>query len=250
MLYEEREEQIMQQLQLSSAVKAAELTRLFHVSVDTIRRDLKCMEEKGLLKCVRGGACLPETAFSNFSGREVVHIGLKRQAAKKATAYIKEGDTLALNAGTTNTILAQELVKLQKKLTVVTNNLAAVSVLMQNPLISVILAGGFVDPTERALYGPACRRELLSYHPDLCFLSINAVHPQAGYTDFRFQEMDLMQCMASTAKKTAAVMDSSKLDRIAKKTVFSVEQIDLLILDDETPEEKKRDYLEQGIPLV
>ena len=59
MLYNERAEVILQQLQLQSTVKVGELSQLLQVSVDTIRRDLKSMEQSGLLKCVRGGACLP-----------------------------------------------------------------------------------------------------------------------------------------------------------------------------------------------
>ena len=109
MLYNERAEVILQQLQLQSTVKVGELSQLLQVSIDTIRRDLKSMEQSGLLKCVRGGACLPESmlSFSNFTGREIVNSDLKREASRKALAYIREGDVVALNSGTTNMILAQ-----------------------------------------------------------------------------------------------------------------------------------------------
>ena len=56
MLYNERAELILQQLQLQSTVKVSELSQQLRVSVDTIRRDLKSMEQNGLIKCVRGGA--------------------------------------------------------------------------------------------------------------------------------------------------------------------------------------------------
>ena len=83
MLYNERVEIILQQIQLQSTVKTPELSELLHVSLDTVRRDLKAMERDGLVKCVHGGACLPETygAFSNFKGREVIHSDLKREAS-------------------------------------------------------------------------------------------------------------------------------------------------------------------------
>ena len=71
MLYNERAELILQQIQLQSTVKVNELSQLLQVSVDTVRRDLKLMEQNGLIKCVRGGACLPESlaSISNFTGR-------------------------------------------------------------------------------------------------------------------------------------------------------------------------------------
>ena len=70
MLYTERVELILQQLQLQATVKITDLTELLQVSVDTVRRDLKSMEQSGLVRCVRGGACLPESLslVSNFAG--------------------------------------------------------------------------------------------------------------------------------------------------------------------------------------
>ena len=93
MLYNERAELILQQLQLQSTVKVTELSQLLQVSVDTVRRDLKNMEQEGWIKYVRGGACLPEdqNLFSNFTGREIIHSELKREAARKALDHIKGG---------------------------------------------------------------------------------------------------------------------------------------------------------------
>ena len=90
MLYNERVELILQQVQLQAIVKINDLKDLLNVSVDTVRRDLKTMEQSGLIKCIRGGACLPDSlpSLSNFTGREVLNIKLKREAAKKALAYI------------------------------------------------------------------------------------------------------------------------------------------------------------------
>ena len=56
MLYNERVELILQQVQLQAIVKINDLKDLLNVSVDTVRRDLKTMEQSGLIKCIRGGA--------------------------------------------------------------------------------------------------------------------------------------------------------------------------------------------------
>ena len=162
MLYNERAELILRQIQLEATVKVTELAELLHVSVDTVRRDLKALEQKGLVKCVHGGACLPEAlaALSNFTGREVIHSDLKREAARKAAALVAPGNIVALNSGTTNTILAQELAAMNREFTVVTNNYAAVNILMQNEGIRLIAVGGMVDALERSSYGTVCEREM------------------------------------------------------------------------------------------
>ena len=247
MLYTERVEFILQQLQLGANVKVSDLAKLLTVSPDTVRRDLKSMEQNGLLKYVRGGACLPEAiaSISHFSGREVVNIEQKRQAAVKALRLIRPGMVIALNSGTTNTVLAQEMIKRFSDLTVVTNNLAASAVLMQNPSIHTVVVGGDLDPMERSTYGHTCEEEFARYTPDCAFLSINAVDDRMGYTDFRFSEIGVMQVLARQAGQVVAVMDSSKLGRRSKKQIFPLEQVGVLVMDD-LPEKIKKKYAAAG----
>ncbi|HJB27696.1 MAG TPA: DeoR/GlpR family DNA-binding transcription regulator [Candidatus Blautia faecavium] len=252
MLYNERAELILQQLQLQSTVKVTELSQLLQVSVDTIRRDLKAMEQEGLIKCVRGGACLPESviSFSNFTGREIINSEWKREIARKASGYIREGDVVALNSGTTNTVLAQELAALNKNFTVVTNNYAAIDLLMHNPSIRLISIGGEVDALERSTFGTVCEQEFKEYYPDVVFLSINAVDYKEGFTDFRFGEIGVIQLLAQTSKKVIAVMDSSKLGKCSKRKVLSLDQVDVLLMDDHVPAEIKEKYRKKGLEIL
>ena len=252
MIYNERAELILQQLQLQSTVKVGELSQQLQVSVDTIRRDLKTMEQNGLIKCVRGGACLPDSmiSFSNFTGREVINSELKREASKKALEYIRSGDVIALNSGTTNTVLAQELVTLNEKFTVVTNNYAAVNILMQNPSIHLIAVGGTVDSLERSTYGSICEQEFGKYYPDIAFLSINAVNYHDEYTDFRLQEISILQLLSKNAKKVIAVMDSSKLGKCSKKKALSIDQVDMILMDDHISPEIREKYKKKGITIL
>lgn len=252
MLYTERAELILRQLQLQSTVKVGELSQLLQVSVDTIRRDLKAMEQNGLIECVRGGACLPEAMASllNFTGREIVNSDLKREASRKVLTFIKEGDVIALNSGTTNTILSQELLALNKRITVVTNNYAAINILMQSPFIDLIAIGGDVDALERSAYGTVCEQEFRKYYPDIAFLSINAVNYNDGFTDFRFREIGIIHLLAKTAKKVIAIMDSSKLGKCSKKKVLSIEQVDILAMDDYITNEIREKYKKNGITIL
>ena len=248
MLYNDRAAFILQQLQLKSTVKVTEIAKSLNVSVDTVRRDLKALEEQGQLKCVPGGAGLPDymLAFSNFSGREIIHIEEKRRAALKALEHLRPGSVIALNSGTTNVILAQELIKRFTDLTIVTNNVSAAMVLMQNQSLRTIVLGGDLDSLEHSTYGSICERELGRYYPDICFLSINSVDAEAGFTDFRFAEIGVMQLMARNSSKVIAVMDSSKLGRRSKKVIMDNRMIDLLVMDSIKPEVREL-YRHAGI---
>lgn len=88
---------------------------------------------------------------------------------------------------------------------------------MQNPGIRLIAMGGTVDPLERSTYGTVCEEEFSRYRPDTAFLSINAVNYKDGYTDFRLDEIGIIQLLAQKAKTVIAVMDSSKLGRCSKR---------------------------------
>lgn len=251
MLFNDRATIILQQIQLNSSVKISELVDILNVSVDTVRRDLKIMEQKGLIKYVRGGACLPETvaAIENFSGREVININLKRESALKAVGYIKKGSVIALNSGTTNTIIAQEIVKRFDDITVITNNIAVINVLMQKPSINIISTGGNVDSMEKSFYGFPCEETLNNYFPDICFLSINAFNYNDGYTDFRINEEGPMKIMFKNSKKVIAVMDSTKIGKRSKFKVFDCNDIEKLIIDNNISDNVKEIYIKKGINI-
>lgn len=251
-MFVEREKLIQQQLQLQSTVGISELSQLMQVSVDTVRRDLKSMEQKGLIKMVRGGACLPESMslFQNFYGRKIINGEKKREASRKAIRLVHPGDLIALNSGTTNTILAQELNTLDMEFTVVTNNQAAISVLMQNQKIRIIVIGGEMDVSECSTYGSDCVEEFGKYYPDRVFLSINAVNLEDEFTDFRMNEVPVIRMLAKKAKQVIAVMDSSKLGKCSKKNVLRFDQVDQLVMDGDVDVSILEKYQKRGIRII
>lgn len=229
MLYNERVELILQQVQLQAIVKINDLKDLLNVSVDTVRRDLKTMEQSGLIKCIRGGACLPDSlpSLSNFTGREVLNIKLKREAARKA--------------------LAQELVFKKDNITVITNNLAAINILIQNPAIKIVSIGGIIDSQEKSTYGTTCEQEFGQYFPDIAFLSINAINYKDGFTDFRMSEIGIIKLLSQRSEKVIAIMDSSKIGKRSKQKVLNLDNVDLLLTDDNISPILKEKYKNKGL---
>lgn len=71
MLFEERANYILKKLEQENLVKTNDLVEEMNVSIDTIRRDLRKLEEEGKVTCIRGGACASEEAlqYSPFFGR-------------------------------------------------------------------------------------------------------------------------------------------------------------------------------------
>lgn len=252
MIQEERKNLILQELTRTSVVKLEDLATKLHVSIDTVRRDLKALDRAGLVQYIRGGAKSVQESqqFSHFNGRKVVHNEQKREACRKALQLINQNDVITLNSGTTTTILAEELGQTNIACTIITNNIAAAEAASVNLNCHIHLIGGEWDGSEQSTWGSQCLREANHYYPDLCFLAVNAIDLQAGLTDFRFHEIPIMQAMAQNAYKTYAVMDSTKLNRLAKKQVFLLEQTPNIIMDDAVTAEDKEQYLKQGIHIL
>ncbi len=137
-----------------------------------------------------------------------------------------------------------------KECTVVTNNFAAASVLLQAPHMELVLVGGQMDSQERSTYGSLCEQEFAKFHPDVALLSINAVNYKDGYTDFRLDEIGVIQLLAANARQVLAVMDSSKLGKCSKRQVLSPEQVDYLVMDNHVLPEVREKYEKKGITIV
>lgn len=154
-----------------------------------------------------------------------------------------------LNSGTTTTILAEEIAQADIACSIVTNNIAAAEAAAVNPKCHIHLLGGEWDGSELSTWGNRCLREAETYFPDICFLAVNSLALQSGLTDFRLHEIPIMQAMARNAWKTYAVMDSTKLDRLAKKQVFPLSQTPVVIMDSDIGDDDLQRYRDGGIEI-
>ncbi|MCI8958374.1 MAG: DeoR/GlpR transcriptional regulator [Lachnospiraceae bacterium] len=65
-MYNERQKKIIHHLSEVRVAKIEELAELFHVSMETIRRDLMELEKDSSIKRIRGGA-----VYNNLRAREM-----------------------------------------------------------------------------------------------------------------------------------------------------------------------------------
>ena len=145
---QERHDRILEFLHKDGKVIVKNLSLTFNVTEDCIRKDLKILEEKKLLERTYGGAVLirKSAPAQAVEIRRTINVPSKRIIAKKALDTIKDNETIFLDISTTNILLAEELAKSNKKVTVVTNMLDIVSVLSKSDNnIKVICTGGVLS---------------------------------------------------------------------------------------------------------
>ena len=127
-LTEERRQRIAQMVEAGGSINYAELERSFGVSRMTLYRDLKALEALGRLRCVRGGAVRVDGVIAleplpakkrGLHRREKEAIG--RYAAQH---FVREGDFVVLEAGTTVACMIKHLDK--PGVTVISNGLETI----------------------------------------------------------------------------------------------------------------------------
>ncbi len=212
MLAAERRANIARMAEQHGSVRVAELSRMFDVTEETIRRDLEELEEGGYLKRTYGGAVnINGTGLElPFARRVESHREEKNVIARCAAAMVQEGETIILDASTTALWLAKHLID-RRDLTVLTNSIQVVMELAGRPGVRVICTGGNLRDRTLGFVGPLAERAISGYYVDKVFMSGKGLTPDGGLTDSNELEVELKKVMLAAAKERIALVDSSKL---------------------------------------
>lgn len=252
MLAENRYKEIMKLLEKDNSVKASYLMKKFQVSFETVRRDLEYMEKCGFLRRVYGGAVLSkmESRVQNFSDREKEYINEKKQIAKIAVKYVKEGQSIALDYGTTTMEVARELKNNFENLTIITNSMIIASELSVMPKYTIIVTGGILNSNEFALVGSITSDLINRLHVNKAFISVGGVSVKKGLTDCFLQGIESQKNFISIADETIVVCTSEKFDCVSLTKICDIDRVNLIITDSGLQESVYDKYTQAGINVV
>ncbi len=234
MVNKERENEIIEILKNSKGfVKVEQLSKSLFASASSIRRDLKSLEQQGILKRSYGGATLVRN-FSNiitFNNRINQNSEAKRKIAKKAAALVENGDVIILDQSSTAFYLADELAG-RSSVTVITNN-TEILMLLSNSNLKVMSSGGFLSAENRnCLIGNDAIKTFENIYADICFFSAKAVNSDGIVSDCSLEEIAVRNAMLKNARKKVLLCDNTKFDKTAIFKQCDVEDIDIIISED------------------
>jgi DeoR family fructose operon transcriptional repressor len=246
---EERQEQIIRYLEEHGKVSVAELCEFFHVSPTTVRNDLKGLNKAGSIKRTHGGAIYKTKTGTEqrFLDKSSKNVAGKTNIAQIALDLIEDGDTIALDTGTTTLAIARMLPN-KKGLTIITNDIRIATCLEENCKDhGVILIGGNLRVGYSCTVGPAAQSFLREHYVDKAFIACDGFSLKAGVTTPNSEQAELKKIMIDIAGEKLVVCDSSKLERIAFVKVCDVKMIDVLITDLEPRNELIEKYKSVGL---
>ena len=150
----DRQEAIIACLAGESYVDVGHLTERFGVTPQTIRRDLRRLEQSGRLARFHGGVAALASSTENigYVERQAIHRAEKQRIAAAVAGIIPDGASLFINIGTTTEAVADALVQHQR-LRIITNNLNVAMRLIRRTGTEVTVAGGPVRNSDGAVIG-------------------------------------------------------------------------------------------------
>ena len=232
-LAEERRQAIVEAVEQDGRVLAAELAQRLGTSEDTIRRDLRDLDAAGLLRRVHGGAVRRGPAPS-FGERAEADLPRKSALAQMLRGCIRPGDTVLIDAGSTNLALAR-LLEDGQAATVVTNSPQLALALGEFRRTRVVLLGGTYHAAQGAVLGAWTLAELQQLRADLCIVGICALEPERGLATGDAEEGTIKAAMlAGSARRAAAVLNERLLDS-APFLFGRLAELDHLVLEADAP---------------
>jgi DeoR/GlpR family transcriptional regulator of sugar metabolism len=251
MLPNQRREKILELIKEDGHAKVTQLSNIFRVTEVTIRHDLEKLEEQGSVIREHGGAYLKnvESNVRTFTLRNQENLPEKGAIAQKAVEFIKEGDTIILDSGSTTTEIAK-LIRGYKNLTVITNALNIALLLGVQPGITLVVTGGEFKAPTLSLTGQKAADFFSNLNVDKLFLATAGISLKSGLTYPSISDIVVKRAMIESADIVYLVADSSKIGKSAFASLGALSLINYLITDSKITEKDVALMKEHDINLI
>jgi DeoR/GlpR family transcriptional regulator of sugar metabolism len=252
MLPEERRRAILHYVRRSGSMDVTALSQRVRTSAATIRRDLRLLEQRGDLQRTHGGAVpsSPGTSYEPVYQEKLrQNAAAKRAIARHAATLVRDGDVIALDAGSTTFGLVPHLRAL-RNVTVVTTDLKIAVALADGSAVEVIVVGGRVRPNLFSTVGPTAEASLEGLHANIAFLGADGIDPEAGVTNANLDEAATKRRMLGTSLRTVLLADHTKFGKVSLARVCDVDAFEAIVTDAGLSDEAHEPYAQRGARIT
>jgi len=252
MLAEGRLKEIERILNEKGSVIISNLSKIFKVSEETIRRDLEKLEKKNILKRVRGGAYLLSDNDKQvpLEIREQIFLEEKHEIAQECVNHIEDGETLMIDSSTTAICVAQEIEKKGLKLKVITNSIKVVEIFENSKWVDVVCIGGVLRKRTKSFVGNKAVEQLKDLRATKALISCTAIDKVFGITDDSEREAEIRKIMIKNSLKVFLLADRTKFDNLEAHLISELENIDVVITDKKISEEWQKKAKENKVEII
>jgi DeoR/GlpR family transcriptional regulator of sugar metabolism len=233
----ERQPAIEEHLDAVGVCTYQDLARLLDVSEMTIRRDVDKLVLRGAVIKTVGGVQTARASQNLYESpiqeRMPIHRLQKEQIARNALQIIKPEQTVFLDGSTTCLVLARQLAKKLRGLTVVTHSAMACMEFGRatDGANMVLTLGGQFDPATACFVGPTTEEAARRFFVDVAFFSTKGFLPQEGTFESLIATIRIKQIIAEQAARVVLLVDHSKFGQRALCKALDIKQIHEVVTD-------------------
>jgi len=243
----ERQNRILEILGKDNQDSVVTLSEILGVSSVTIRQDLNHLEAEGLLKRVHGGAVLKDG--DDLDNRLGKNYEKKLKIAKKVATLVHEGETILIESGSANVLLARELVKIHK-VTIMTTNVYIARQFRKNEQANVVILGGIYQHDSETLVGKITKACIDQVNIDKAFIGIDGYTAENGFMLRDMFRAEISSYIIEKAKDLFVVSDSSKFGCTGLTSICSLKDIQHVATDKDLEPRYRKELTEAGIDLI
>ena len=245
----ERQQKIIDEVSINRKISSSVLSEKLNVSEDTIRRDIKELDKKGLLTKVHGGAISIIQKLYHYNEDVVYNRESKVRIAQKAISLIEDGMVIIMSGGTTNLMLAKLFPKNLKAI-VYTYSLPIAMQLIEHPLIETIFIGGKIYRSSMVTIGIDVIQYLSKIRANVCFMGVSALSVEQGITDEGYEVSIIKKAMIKSSDHIVYLATSNKLDQKLNFDVCSLNEIDTVVTDLDIEDPRLKPYISAGVNVL
>lgn len=249
----ERREKIVQMLKEQKSVIAKDLVHLFQVSIDTIRRDLSILEDKGLIKRTHGGAILPTKVrvrpAKDSTVRDIGEGNIYYNAiAKKAVSYINDNDTVYITSASVGYLMTKYL-PTNISYTVITNSIVIADELRVYDNIELFIVGGKLRRKGCTVDSSAVNF-IRNLRFDIAFLTGAGISADFGLSNATFETASYQKAVAEVSNKKICLVPHPKMGKEGFAKVIDTKEFDIVITDWDATQDEIRKIQELGVEVI
>jgi len=247
----DRLEVIQSQLFARGVVSVRGLSDQLNVSLATIRRDLRNLEEAGIAERTHGGARLVDRSGIEvaFEIRKRHNIEAKRAIGAYAYSMIKPHSSILFDASTTVLQVARRLKVAPVPIKLFSNGLMVAQELIGVPGINVFLLGGLLRKENLSVAGPQAERELDQLWIDHTFLGARAICEDGAIYGFDQSGASIIAKMIARSKRCTVLADARKFGHRSTFRIAHLSEIYSVVTDQEIDPALMDRLREQGVNM-
>ncbi len=231
----ERRAYILEKVRQEKIATISELSKIFNVSLQSIRKDVTYLCTIGYLRRTYGGVEMPKSRENiSYETRKIIHYDEKNKIAKLIAKEIPNNSSLFFSIGTSPEIVAKELLN-HKNLKIFTNNINVALTCCDNPTFEITLNGGKLRNKNRDILNSDISSFFSKYSVDFGIFGVGAIEEDGSLLDFTNEEILAREAIKKYSKKSYLLADSSKFTRKAYIRSGNISDINSFFCDKKPP---------------